>query len=287
MTERTFTSVGFYALIAIYAASRILQAYPQRFPMIAVVALHVLPPLLFAWLHGRLLWGSRGILVFFAICSVVGSVVENFGVATGFPFGRYFFTEVMGPKIFHVPILLGLAYLGMGYLSWIVASLILGWERSSLHGWRLFALPAFAALVMTSWDLCMDPVWSTLVRAWVWKDGGAYFGVPFSNFVGWYANVFIIYLLFAIFLRSRASLTERMPPSFWQPALCFYAASAVGNFLLLFTHPTAALVADPSGKLWDFRSIAQTCALTTVFTMGTFLLLAWIRVADRHPDGSS
>ena len=172
-TERNLNFLAFYALIAIYAVSRVLQAFPQRTPLMLTVVLHVVPPLLFALLHGRQLWGWKGILAFFAICSVVSGTIEKIGITTGVPFGHYFFTEAMGPKISGVPIFLGLAYLGMGYLSWLVASLILGWEQRILTGWRVVALPAFAALVMTSWDFCLDPVWSTIVRAWIWTDGGA------------------------------------------------------------------------------------------------------------------
>ncbi|HUE42282.1 MAG TPA: carotenoid biosynthesis protein [Candidatus Sulfotelmatobacter sp.] len=285
-TERNLTYLFFYTLIAFYAVSRVLQAFPQRAPLLATVVLHVLPPLLFALLHGRVLWGWRGILVFFTICSAVSGAVEKIGITTGFPFGRYFFTDAMGPKISGVPVFLGLAYLGMAYLSWFVASLILGWEHRNLTGWRVVALPAFAAFVMTSWDFCLDPVWSTIVRAWIWTDGGAYFGVPISNFVGWYVNVFAIYLLFALYLRRRATKPEAMPTRFWRIALVFYGVSVVGNFFNVIPHTTDN-VADATGKLWPLGEITGACALATVFTMGAFLLLACIRLADRPHPGAT
>jgi uncharacterized membrane protein len=273
---------AFYTLIGIYAVSRILEAFPLHLPMIAIVALDVLPALLFAFLHGRMLWSQRDILIFFAICAVVGGTIEKIGITTSFPFGRYFFTHVMGPKISGIPILLGLAYLGMGYLSWLIASLILGCEQRLLTSWRIVALPAFAALVMTSWDFCMDPIWSTVVRAWTWIDGGPYFGVPISNFFGWYANVFLIYLLFALSLRRSAPPTKSLSTKFWKAALLFYAVSVAGNFLLLIPHPTEEVM-DPTGKLWPLRSITSATALATLLTMGTLLLTAYVRVA-RHSD---
>jgi uncharacterized membrane protein len=133
-TERTLTYLALYALIAIYAVSPVLQGFPQSAPMLAVLMLHVVAPLLFALLHGQILWGWRGILVFFAICSALSGLVEKIGITTGFPFGHYFFTDAMGPKISGVPVFLGLAYLGMGYISWLIASLILGWEQRELTG---------------------------------------------------------------------------------------------------------------------------------------------------------
>jgi putative membrane protein len=114
--RQLFTTLLLWSLIPVYAFARFLQAFPGKFPMLAIVALHVLPPLVFAFLHGAMLYGLRGILTFFALPVTIGGLIETFGVLTGFPFGQYYFTDVMGPKIFVVPIFLGLAYVGMGYL---------------------------------------------------------------------------------------------------------------------------------------------------------------------------
>ena len=54
------------------------------------------------------------------------AILENLSIATGFPFGHYEFLALMGPKLFRVPILLGLAYIGMAYVSWILGCLIAG-----------------------------------------------------------------------------------------------------------------------------------------------------------------
>ena len=56
------------------AVARVLQAYPDQVPMLAMVALHVIPPLLFALLHGALRYGIRGILVFTGLCLLVGDL---------------------------------------------------------------------------------------------------------------------------------------------------------------------------------------------------------------------
>jgi hypothetical protein len=59
---------------------------------------------------------------------------------TGFPFGRYEFTDLMGPKLFKIPLLLALAYLGMGYLSWVIALMILKYQDERLAGAKLVIL---------------------------------------------------------------------------------------------------------------------------------------------------
>ena len=266
-------------LLLLYAAARVLQAHPDKVPMLAIVALHVLTPLFFALLHGALRYGVRGILVFTGLCLGVGNASENLGVLTGFPFGHYHFTDVMGPKLVQVPILLGLAYIGMGYLSWTLGLLIVADTSKPLAGSRVLTVPLAAAFVMVAWDLSMDPTWSLLVHGWVWHGGGAYFGVPVSNFLGWYGTVFLIYLGFALYLRSHPAAAFPLPFRCWQLAVIFYAASAAGNLFVL-APPGLPAVTDASGATWKVGDILGASALVSIFVMGAFALLAWVRLMD-------
>src|SRR6516225_6062753 len=124
LNRRDVGDIFVWALLAVYAFARILQVYPGRVPMLGVVALHVLPPAIFAVIHGTRAYRLGGILTFVAITLIVGNFFENLGVRTGFPFGSYYFTDLMGPKLSAVPIMLGLAYVGMAYLSWTLAGII-------------------------------------------------------------------------------------------------------------------------------------------------------------------
>ncbi|HEV2448477.1 MAG TPA: carotenoid biosynthesis protein, partial [Candidatus Sulfopaludibacter sp.] len=252
-----------------YAAARFLPVFP-RAPMVAIVALHVLPPCAFVVIHGARAYGLRGIAVFSALCLGVGSSAEIVGIRTGFPFGHYRFTDVMGPKFLEVPYLLALAYLGMGYLSWTLAHAILGPPRN----WRLIAVPLVASVAMVSWDVCCDPVWSTIVRAWTWTDGGPYFGVPLTNFTGWFLTAFVYYQSFALYLWSRKSAA----PGDSGIAILMYAISAAGNLLLAIPRPAQAVVADPVGIHWSVLRITQSCAMASVLLMGGFAALAWWRL---------
>ena len=58
-----------------------------------------------------------------------------------------------------------------------------------------------AALALSAWDLSLDP---RMVQDgnWIWHDGGAYFGVPLSNFVGWVVTALLVYLVWT-FLEIR------------------------------------------------------------------------------------
>jgi uncharacterized membrane protein len=270
-----------WALLVLYAAARVLQVFPGKVPMLAVIALHVLPPILFALIHGAMFYRTRGILVFLTICLLVGNTFENVGVRTGFPFGHYYFTDRMGPKLSVVPIQLGLAYLGMAYLSWTLARLILGNIRGAVPGPRLVTLPLVAAFILVAWDFSQDPVWSTVLHLWIWVRGGAYFGVPVTNFLGWYLTAYIFYQLFALYLRGRSTNPEALPPSYWNLAVLFYAVSAAGNILLVIPQAGPSMVSDPTGRQWRVSDITSACALVSIFTMGAFAVLAWARLRDQ------
>jgi len=274
------TIVALWGLIACYAGARFLQVFPGSVPILAVIALHVVPVAIFALLHGAIFYRLRGILVFFSLCLVVGNVFENVGVRTGFPYGHYYFTDLMGPKIFAVPILLGLAYVGMGYVSWTLGRLILRDMKNPLVRRHVLTLPLVASFIMVAWDLSQDPVWATIQHSWIWLQGGAYFGVPVSNFFGWYLTVYGIYQLFALYLHRRSIDPDPLAPRYWHLPIVFYAVSAAGNLLLVIPRAGLVQVADPTGMQWRVSDITGTCAVVSVFTMGAFALLAWVRLTD-------
>jgi uncharacterized membrane protein len=277
----TTTDLALGMLIGLYAVSRVLQLFAGRVPTLAVVAFHVVPAALFALLHGALRYRLSGILAFFAICLLVAGISENAGVWTGYPYGRYYFTDLMGPKVLFVPVLLGLAYVGMGYVSWTLGRIIIGGASLPLTRQMIVTVPLVASLLMVAWDVAMDPVWSTVMHAWIWLDAGPYFGVPISNFLCWYLTNFVIYLLFALYLRRCSDSSAHLPSRYWFSAVLFYAISAGGNILLLIPRPGPRVVIDPAGVPWRVADIAANAAVISVFTMGGFALIAALRVFER------
>lgn len=273
--------MGLWALIVLYAAARPLQAFPGRVPMLAVVILHVLPPAVFAFVHGSLLYRLRGIVVFISLALGIGGICETIGVLTGFPFGRYYFTDLMGPKLFVVPTFLGLAYVGVGYLSWTLARIITGELKGSPSGWRVVTTPIIASFIMVAWDLSMDAVWSTILHAWIWVDGGAYFGVPVSNFFGWFLTVYLIYQVFALYLRKKDVSPPRLSRGYWAVAIFFYTVVALGNLLVAIPRPGFNFATDPSGTQWKISDITGVSALISILLMGGFALIASVRLADQ------
>src|SRR6202162_834879 len=146
------------ALLFLFLVARILQLFAARVPNLLIVTFHVIPPALFAVVHGARIYRSRGILIFITLCLGVGTFFESLSLRTGFPFGYYRFTELMGPKLFDLPILLALAYVGWGYLSLVLAVVILVCQNEPLSGRQIVLLPLAASFVMTALDFFLDPV---------------------------------------------------------------------------------------------------------------------------------
>jgi putative membrane protein len=121
-------------------------------------------------------WGRRqAALVGLAIVGM-GWAVEYIGSTTGFPFGRYHYTDRLKPQLGHVPLVIPLAWLMMMPPAWAVAG--------QIAPGRSILFIICSALAFTAWDLYLDPQmvgW----RLWVWERPSGYFGIPWVNFAGW------------------------------------------------------------------------------------------------------
>jgi putative membrane protein len=143
--------------------------------------------------------GGRNTLAFFCLSAVIAWVYEQVGVATGLVFGAYHYTNYLGARLGDVPLLIPLAWFMMIYPSYVIANLAL--ERCPIGTpagmGRLIRLAAASAVVMTIWDLVIDPILSgAAVRAWIWETGGPYFGIPLQNYAGWLLTTFTVYLAY-------------------------------------------------------------------------------------------
>ena len=238
--------------------------------------------------HAALFYGWKDALVLLTICLAITFAVENIGAATGFPFGHYHFE--VGSNLIHVgaiPVIVGPLWFGMGYLSWIVAGTLLGGaDRRSNGNIARVALPIVAAFVMTQWDVVMDPPEATISKAWIWHDGGAHFGVPLSNYLGWLLTSWLFYQAFAIYLGRRRVASEAPPGRSRKlplVAILLYLASGL-------THVTPWIigqggdVADAANHIWRIQDLRETAVVVMLFTMAFTSLLAGLRLATDVSD---
>jgi putative membrane protein len=205
--------------------------------------------------------GAPNTLIFFAISAIVSWTLEEVGVRTGLVYGPYHYSDMLGAKLGEVPLLIPLAWFMMIYPSFVLANLIVDRRPTSRRGSprHVLALSLVSAIVMTAWDLPMDPQMSGAGN-WIWERGGAYFGVPLHNFAGWLLTTFIVYLLFRLFEQWRTAHG--------------HAQSEPSRIISSLPVLAYGLVATP----YAFVSDPPALRLIACFAMGFPLLLAAINL---------
>jgi putative membrane protein len=118
----------------------------------------------------------------------LGFAAELVGVATGRPFGRYRYSDKLGPRVGGVPLAAAAAWAMMSRPAWVVAG--------RLARRRAVRVPV-AAAALTAWDVFLDPR-MTRDGFWSWPEGGRYEGIPASNFAGWLATGVVVFAAVAL-----------------------------------------------------------------------------------------
>jgi len=239
----------------------------------------VMATAVFAFIHGAVRYRRRGVLAFLVICLVVSNILENTSILTGFPFGHYHYTS--GPKLFLVPLFIGPSYFATAYLAWVVATVLIGDVRRESSWFTTIAVPVIASAAMVMWDLTFDPTASTIKQFWIWEQGGGYFGVPLTNYVGWFFTVYVFLQLFALFLRFLGAADPEarpLPAPYYAQAVISYAVVGLTAVLsyLVFTGNT--VVTDAAGVVWQTRSITEAEATVSIFTMIFVSVLSGVKM---------
>jgi putative membrane protein len=125
--------------------------------------------------------GKNAFLIIFIIW-LLGYGVEIIGVKTGFPFGDYFYSEVLGWNFFEVPPLIG--------INW----LIIIWGGHSLA--RTFMIPKyfrwlFTGLLAVGIDFVIEPV-AIKYELWYWASEVP----PFQNYLSWFVISAVMGVIF-------------------------------------------------------------------------------------------
>ena len=135
--------------------------------------------------HAAASRGARTAAGLLVLVAVVAVGFESVGVATGFPYGRYAYSDVLGPELLGVPFLVPLAWLMMAWPSWVLADRL---SRPVRPGRRRLARVAWAAGIFAAWDVVLDP---QMVQAGYWTWAHPEPGlpgidtVPLTNLAGW------------------------------------------------------------------------------------------------------
>ena len=105
--------------------------------------------------------------------------IELVGVHTGFPYGEFRYGVELGLTIAGVPLGLPIFFLPLVMNAYLLCLLLLG-ERAERRAVRLATVVA----TVLAMDVVLDPG-AVALGFWIYPGGGAFYGVPLSNYAGW------------------------------------------------------------------------------------------------------
>ena len=151
--------------------------------------------------HSYTTLGARSALKYFVITTLLGYSFEYLFINTGW-IGQYSYTGNLAPFIGPVPLFIPLLWASLSYFCMLSSDNY-----------------AVAAVLMVLLDVSFDPRFS--LTLWHWESATQYFGVPITNFVGWFITAATIYGVFYL-------VTKRKPRSSGK-AITFYLLVALVN----------------------------------------------------------
>lgn len=117
---------------------------------------------------------------------IFSSFMEYLGSAYGILFGEYDYTERFGYKLFGlIPFTIGFAWL------LVIASTHALAKRITPSGGIWYVIVGSVASVVM--DLIIDPVAFKANEYWIWYEGGLYYDIPWTNFMGWFVVAFLLH----------------------------------------------------------------------------------------------
>uniref|UniRef100_C6E536 Carotenoid biosynthesis protein n=1 Tax=Geobacter sp. (strain M21) TaxID=443144 RepID=C6E536_GEOSM len=146
--------------------------------------------------------GWRKTVLFTVAGYLIAFASEYSSINTGFPYGWYYYVDTTRDRelwVAGVPFFDSLSYVFLTYCSYATALLVLGPVKRAgrdlvlLETGRLrrsFSVLFLASLFQVFLDIVTDPValqgsrWF-LGRIYGYKEVGAHFGIPLSNYLGW------------------------------------------------------------------------------------------------------
>ena len=152
---------------------------------------------------------------------VYALLIETLAIFTGFPYGHFGYSGLLGAKLFGVtPWTVFLAWTPLIIGAYAVSRTLFG---------NVVVRVAATAMLATCFDLVLDP---GAVRLGFWKYASniGFYGVPVSNFVGWLVTGSLAATVIEIFLR-RVKPLLRVPVQLTSSAfLIVFFWTAIATF---------------------------------------------------------
>ena len=164
----------------------------------------LLSSLIVALFHNN--FSAKTILIFIFIYAA-SFVVELIGVNTGSIFGNYTYGHGLGPKLFNTPLIIGLNWLLLVYVSNSVMQ---------QTDWNPIVKVFGASFLLLAYDVLLEQV-APLLAMWTFSEST----VPIQNYVAW----FLLALLFSLVINLlKINTKNRITPIVFGIQALFFAA---------------------------------------------------------------
>lgn len=182
LNEKRRYAIGFF--IIFYAVGILGLAVPETYPLfvrLTPLAI-VLSTIALIYYHPH--FTPKGIAVFLSI-AVMGYFIEVYGVNTGLLFGHYTYGAGLGKKIFNTPLIIGLNWLMLIYISAaILENLKVGRVAKVL----------LASLIMLFYDVVVEQI-APAIDMWEFQAAS----VPIQNYAAWFFIAVFFHTLVKLF----------------------------------------------------------------------------------------
>ena len=179
----------------------------------------------------------QNVLLVLAATSFIGGAAHTLGAISGIPFGKFTFTDELGPELFQrLPWAMPLIWVVVVLNSRGVARLVLRpWRKTKNYGFWLVGL---TAVLTALFALALDPFASRIKNYWLWtpvKFPLTWQGAPLVNFLSWgIVTLLILAVVTPAFINKQ--LSRRNTPDFhplcvWLGSILIFGIACVQNGL--------------------------------------------------------
>jgi putative membrane protein len=204
--SRPAIAIYIIAILHIVGLFGLNSAFREFFSLLTPVNLLATAGLFFWSCKGKNTRGYLSVLLIF----VCGFGIEWVGVNTGFPFGKYEYGTVLGPKVGNTPLLIGVNW------SMLVLSVVFIGRLVAKSAW---AIGLVGGALMTALDILIEPV---AIKTGMWH----WFGQqpPVQNYVAWFV---IAAILSAAVHKMAPQLKNPAGAGFFAIQVIFFAVMAL------------------------------------------------------------
>ena len=144
-------------------------------------------------------------ILVFSLVYFLGLLIEIIGVDTKLIFGHYEYGNGLGIKLFHTPLIIGLNWLMLVYMSTSAAKKIIS---------NSFLQMVLAASLLLAYDIILEQM-APVLQMWYWKGDR----IPLQNYIAWFVIALFFNFLFYIF---KIKTSNKIAPFVLLFQTCFF-----------------------------------------------------------------